>query len=191
MPLNATVGDGISKAVAVPSRLYDVPCPSRPLAGMRISIKDNMDLAGIKTTLMNRAYAELYGPARLSAAVVDNLLSLGAVVVGKTKLAAFASAQEPTGQWVDYHCPFNPRADGYQHPGGSSTGAAAAVAGYPWLDFSIGTDSRDIIPRQASANYIQQLEASEYQRQRVVYSPCDRPMARRPGKVSRGDAGTQ
>ena len=154
MPLNATVGDGISKAVAVPSRLYDVPSPSRPLAGMRISIKDNMDLAGIKTTLMNRAYAELYGPARSSAAVVDNLLSLGAVVVGKTKLAAFASAQEPTGQWVDYHCPFNPRADGYQHPGGSSTGAAVAVAGYPWLDFSIGTDSRDTISGQASANYI-------------------------------------
>lgn len=131
----------------MPSRLYDAPSPGRPLAGMRISIKDNMDLSGIKTTLMNSAYAELYGPARSSAVVVDNLLSLGAVVVGKTKLAAFASAQEPTGQWVDYHCPFNPRADGYQHPGGSSTGAAAALAGYPWLDFSIGTDSRDTTPR--------------------------------------------
>lgn len=57
-------------------------------------------------------------------------------------MCAFATAESPTDQWVDFHCPFNPRGDGYLKPGGSSTGAGAALAGYEWLDFSVGTDSK-------------------------------------------------
>lgn len=92
--------------------------------------------------MMNRAYNELY-PARVSSAdYVKKLIGLGAVIVGKTKMSAFASAEEPTDQWIDYHCPFNPRGDKYQTPSCSSTGAGASLAGYSWLDHSIGTDSK-------------------------------------------------
>ena len=37
--------------------------------------------------------------------------------------------------------PFNPRGDSYQYPSCSSTGSAVASAAYPWLDFTIGTDT--------------------------------------------------
>lgn len=113
----------------------------KPLAGVRVSIKDNYDLKGIRTTMMNRAYNELYPPRTSSADYVTKLTQLGAVIVGKTKMSAFASAEEPTDQWVDYHCPFNPRGDTYQTPSCSSTGAGASLAGYTWLDHSIGSDS--------------------------------------------------
>jgi hypothetical protein len=44
--------------------------------------------------------------------------------------------------WVDSQCSFNCRGDGYQDPGISSTGSAAALAAYEWLDVAIGTDSK-------------------------------------------------
>jgi Asp-tRNA(Asn)/Glu-tRNA(Gln) amidotransferase A subunit family amidase len=43
--------------------------------------------------------------------------------------------------WVDYQPPFNPRGDGYLDPGCSSAGSGAALAGYDWLDVTIGSDS--------------------------------------------------
>lgn len=125
----------------MPSRLYTSPSKENPLAGARISIKDNYDLKGIRTTMMNRAYNKLYLPRTSSADYVKILLQLGAVIVGNTKMSAFASAEEPTDQWIGYHCPFNPRGDMYQTPSCSSTGAGASLAGYPWLDHSIGSDS--------------------------------------------------
>lgn len=60
--------------------------------------------------------------------------------MGKTKTTQFADTEFPTGDWVDYHCPFNPRADGYQSPSGSSAGSGAAEAAYEWLDYAIGSD---------------------------------------------------
>ena len=42
---------------------------------------------------------------------------------------------------TDYLAPFNPRGDRYQSPSSSSTGSAVASAAYPWLDFTIGTDT--------------------------------------------------
>lgn len=99
-------------------------------------------MKGIRTTMMNRAYNELYPPRSSTADYAAKLIELGAVIVGKTKMSAFASAEEPTDQWVDYHCPFNPRGDEYQTPSCSSAGAGASLAGYSWLDHSIGSDSR-------------------------------------------------
>lgn len=42
---------------------------------------------------------------------------------------------------TDYTAPFNPRGDSYQSPSSSSAGSAVALAAYPWLDFTIGTDT--------------------------------------------------
>lgn len=113
----------------------------KPLAGMRITVKDNFRLTGIKTTQSNRAFVSTYGPESETAAYVEKLISMGAVIVGKTKLWAFASPEEATDQWIDFHAPFNPSADGYQSPSGSTTGGATSLAGYDWVDFSVGTDS--------------------------------------------------
>lgn len=139
--LQAALHKGTFKSIAVPNRLYAAPNKEKPLAGARISIKGNYDLEGIRTTMMNRAYNELYPPRASSADFAIKLTQLGAIIVGKTKMSAFTSAEEPTDQWVDYHCPFNPRGDMYQTPSCSSAGAGASLAGYPWLDHSIGSDS--------------------------------------------------
>ena len=48
--------------------------------------------------------------------------------------------------------PFNPRGDGYQLPSSSSSGSAAAAAGYDWLDFTIGTDTGGSIRHPAGVN---------------------------------------
>ena len=137
---------GIWKNVAVPSRCYSQQSVERPLAGVRIAIKDCYTLHGIKTTLSSRPFEETYGPDGSSATFIRNLIHLGAVIVGKTRTSAFLSSEEPTDQWIDFHAPFNPRGDGYQTPAGSSNGAAAALSGYQWLDLSIGTDSAFNMP---------------------------------------------
>jgi Asp-tRNA(Asn)/Glu-tRNA(Gln) amidotransferase A subunit family amidase len=53
--------------------------------------------------------------------------------------------------WIDWQCSFNPRADGYQSPSMSSAGSAAAVAGYDWVDFSVGTDTFGSVIMPAAA----------------------------------------
>jgi Asp-tRNA(Asn)/Glu-tRNA(Gln) amidotransferase A subunit family amidase len=106
------------------------------LAGSRLSLKDIFDVRGVKTTLSSKAWAELYPEPQVSAQYVDHLLDLGVVIVGKTKATQFSTAME----WIDFQSPTNPRGDRYQEPSGSSTGAAASLAGYNWLDYAIGGD---------------------------------------------------
>ncbi|KAJ5480157.1 hypothetical protein N7530_005666 [Penicillium desertorum] len=102
--------------------------------------------------MMSRAYTELYPPQEKSASYVQKLIDQGAIIVGKTKMTQFASSDEPTDQWVDFHCPINPRGDEYQSPSGSSSGSAVALAGYSWLDSSIGGDSAGSIRAPATCN---------------------------------------
>ncbi|KAF2463449.1 uncharacterized protein BDR25DRAFT_362802 [Lindgomyces ingoldianus] len=105
--------DGLAKNVAVPSRLYFRPTREKPLAGIRVAIKDNIRLRGIVSGNM------------------DQTKKRGAVIVGKTKLGAFASAEDPPLQWVDFPCSWTPRTNGYQQPLGSITGGTTCIVGYP------------------------------------------------------------
>lgn len=131
---------GIDGRVVVPSRCYFKPSKERPLDGARVSVKDNIDIAGHKTTLCNRAWIELYPEKTRTAACVQLLVDAGAIIVGKVKLQAMIMREEPL-ECVEFTAPFNPRADGYQVPSGSSHASAAGIASYDWLDFSIGSDS--------------------------------------------------
>lgn len=70
----------------MPSRCYYRPTKSRPLNGARISVKDNIDVAGHETTLCNRAWMDFYHPKTETAACVQVLIDAGAVIVGKVKL---------------------------------------------------------------------------------------------------------
>jgi Asp-tRNA(Asn)/Glu-tRNA(Gln) amidotransferase A subunit family amidase len=90
--------------------------------------------------MMSSSYTEWSVPDEENANYVKKLIDLGAVIVGKTKMTNFASSDEPTDQWIDFHCPFNSRGDTYQSPLGSSSGAAASLAGYGWLDYAIAGD---------------------------------------------------
>lgn len=138
--INATAYGSGHLCIAVPSRLYFVPSKEYPLAGMRLSVKDIFHLQGVVTTCGNRAYADLCGMQYANSAAVQDAIDKGAIIVGKTKTAEFTGSQEVDGDWTDYACPKNPRADGYLRSSGSSTGSAASVASYPWLDGSLGSD---------------------------------------------------
>ena len=129
------------RTVAVPSRNYFTQIKEKPLNGFRIAVKDIYDLNGIRTAASNRAFRDLYPPRRRSADVIQKLINYGAIIVGKTKTTTFADRELATQDWIDTHAPFNPRGDGYIWGGGSSTGSAAAVAAYDWLDYAIGSDS--------------------------------------------------
>jgi Asp-tRNA(Asn)/Glu-tRNA(Gln) amidotransferase A subunit family amidase len=127
--------------VAVPSRLQTTATPSHPLGGWRVAVKDIFRIEGVKTSVCNRAFYELYPPASQTAACIRLLEEKGARILGTTKLAAFAATEEPI-ECVDYQAPWNPRADGYQSPAGSSSGSGVAVASYQWVDIAVGSDSK-------------------------------------------------
>src|SRR5271157_1411470 len=94
----------------------------RPLLGVPIAVKDEIDVAGELTTFGTSAYGE---PAREDAEIVRRMRGAGAVVIGKThmpELGAFPWTESPT--WGVTRNPWE-----LQHsPGGSSGGSAAAVA---------------------------------------------------------------
>lgn len=126
----------------MPSRHYYPSASSAlPLSGKRIAVKDIYDIRGVKTGAGSQAHHALHEEATKTATSIQRLISMGAVIVGKTKTTSFASGMAPR-DWVDYQCPFNPRGDAYLDPDCSSSGSAAAIAGYDWLDFSIGSDSK-------------------------------------------------
>ncbi|KAI0113931.1 putative amidase [Nemania sp. FL0031] len=159
-PLATISSNGLERMIAVPSRLYHTVTREKPFAGSRTALKDIFSLEGVKTTMMSRSYVEVADPDTRNADYVKKLLKLGAVIVGKTKMTQFASSDEPTDQWIDFHCPINPRGDQYQSPSGSSSGAAAALAGYDWLDQSIGGDSAGSIRAPATCNGLFSLRPS-------------------------------
>jgi Asp-tRNA(Asn)/Glu-tRNA(Gln) amidotransferase A subunit family amidase len=51
---------------------------------------------------------------------------------------------------VDIHYPWNPRGDGYLTAASSSSGSAAAIAAYEWLDITIGSDTRGSVRKPAA-----------------------------------------
>ncbi|KAJ4396444.1 hypothetical protein N0V93_000663 [Gnomoniopsis smithogilvyi] len=128
---------GLAKTIPVPSRHYHRATLEKPLAGTRVSLKDTFDIEGVRTALSSRAWAEMYPAAAENGPYVKHLLDQGAIIVGKTKSTQLLAGNE----WIEFQSPSNPRGDQYQEPSGSSTGAAASLAGYPWLDYAVGGDS--------------------------------------------------
>ncbi|KAG4431663.1 hypothetical protein IFR05_012846 [Cadophora sp. M221] len=150
--LSASVNGVQSVTIGVPSKLYFTKTAAKPLAGVRVGIKDIYDIAGVKTSCGNRAYFDLYPERSKTATAVQNLIDAGAIVVGKMKTSQFANGESATSDWVDYHCPFNPRGDGYQDPSSSSSGPGAGIAAYEWLDLTLGSDTGGSIRGPSGVN---------------------------------------
>lgn len=135
-PLNSLTSSGAFKSIPVPSRLYyPRPSPRKPLSGVRVSVSDPVSIKGTHTTLSSRAWQSLFGEASdTTAQYVQELVNLGAVIIGKTKISPFATGID----WVDEQAPWNTRGDGYQRPATGSVGAASGMMGYEWIDFGVG-----------------------------------------------------
>jgi aspartyl-tRNA(Asn)/glutamyl-tRNA(Gln) amidotransferase subunit A len=95
----------------------------KPLYGLPVAVKDNVDTKGIRTTYGSKLY-ENYVPKE-DAVIVERLKRAGAVIVGKTNIPELALLPitdnnlfgETKNPW-----------DLSRTPGGSSGGSAAAVA---------------------------------------------------------------
>jgi len=94
-----------------------------PLAGVPVTVKINIDQADFATTNGTRVQENLI--ARIDSPVVGNLRKAGAILLGRTNSPTFA-LRWFTSNLVHGHTR-NPR-DPSLTPGGSSGGAAAAVA---------------------------------------------------------------
>jgi aspartyl-tRNA(Asn)/glutamyl-tRNA(Gln) amidotransferase subunit A len=115
-----------------------------PLDGMPIVLKDNIDVAGVPTTVGSRLFADRV--ATEDAEVTRRLRAAGAVILGKANMHELAfgatSANEAFGPVV------NPAAPD-RIPGGSSGGSGAAVAADLCLA-AIGTDTGGSVRLPAS-----------------------------------------
>jgi amidase len=94
----------------------------RPLLGLPIAVKDNIDVAGELTTYGTNAHG---GPAGADAEVVRRLRAAGAVIIGKTNAPELMLW--PFTESATFGATRNPW-DLQRAPGGSSGGSAAAVA---------------------------------------------------------------
>jgi len=127
---------------------------SLPLYGVPFAIKDNIDLAGVPTTAACPAFT--YVPER-SATIVEQLLALGAIPLGKTNLDQFATglngSRSPYGACPNSVLPEYPS-------GGSSAGSSLAVA-LGVASFALGTDTAGSGRVPAALNNLVGLKASK------------------------------
>ena len=116
-----------------------------PLLGCVYSVKDNIDIAGMRTTCGSRVL-ENSPPSSEDAWIVKALNAAGARCIGKNNMHEFALGG--TGFNARYGTTPNPW-DATRHVGGSSSGSALAIA-WGEVHLAIGTDSGGSVRMPAS-----------------------------------------
>ena len=115
-----------------------------PLYGVPMALKDNICTMGVKTSCASRILGDFEPP--YDAAVVEKLTAAGAVGLGKLNMDEFAMGSTTE---TSFYGPTRNPWDGSRVPGGSSGGAAAAVAaGLGW--YAVGSDTGGSIRQPAS-----------------------------------------
>ena len=125
----------------------------KPLAGIPVLVKDNIDVKGLHTTAGSLALAD--NIAREDAPVIRNLRRNGAVILGKTNMTEFANyttegmpgGYSSRGGQVIHAV--NPKLS----PTGSSSGSAVAVAA-GIVPMAVGTDTSHSVTACAMFNGI-------------------------------------
>ncbi len=119
--------------------------PRGPLHGVPVGIKDIFDVAGLPTTCHSKILIDNIASA--DAVCVARLRGAGAIVLGKLSTHEFAiggpSFDLP---WPPARNPWNPD----HHPGGSSSGSGAGVAG-GLFPMALGSDTGGSVRNPASA----------------------------------------
>jgi aspartyl-tRNA(Asn)/glutamyl-tRNA(Gln) amidotransferase subunit A len=115
-----------------------------PLAGVPLAVKDNMCLAGTRTTCASRILDGWIAP--YTATAVQRALDAGAIPIGKTNLDEFAMGSSCENSALGKTV--NPW-DASRVPGGSSGGSAAAVAA-GFTAIGLGSDTGGSIREPAA-----------------------------------------
>lgn len=132
--------DADGARVAARERAAEAKCGKLrgPLHGVPVTIKDNIDVAGLLTTSGAAAFAHRYPTA--DALCVARLRAAGAIVLGKVATTEFAYFEPAATRnpWNVAHT-----------PGGSSSGPAAAVAAR-MVPLALGTQTIGSVLRPAA-----------------------------------------
>jgi allophanate hydrolase len=139
--------NGRNRLLELARALPPHPTEELPLYGVPFAIKDNIDLAGTKTTAGCPDFA--YEPKE-SATVVQRLIAAGALPIGKTNLDQFATGL------VGTRSPYGACQSVFNKEyisGGSSSGSAVAVAA-GMVTFALGTDTAGSGRVPAAFNHI-------------------------------------
>jgi amidase len=105
--------------------------------GIRLVVKDLIDMAGVPTTAGSRAVAQTAGPALADAACLAGARAARVAIVGKVNLHELAFGAAGVNEY--FGTPVNPL-DPERVPGGSSSGSAVAVADGD-ADIAYGSDT--------------------------------------------------
>lgn len=124
------------RALAAAQKLLDqsLSDPTLPLYGLPFSVKDNVDVASMRTTCGCAGFDHM---PTISATAVEKALQAGAILIGKNTLDQFATGLNGT-RMIGGQCrnAFNPD----YVSGGSSSGSGVAVAA-ELVTFSLGSDT--------------------------------------------------
>lgn len=131
---------------ALADQALDGGAPLGPLHGLPVGIKDNIDTAGLRTTIGSEFFAQRV-PTH-DAEVIRRLRAAGAVVLGKLALHEFAYGG--TSQNAHHRDCRNPW-DLTRIPGGSSGGSGAALAS-DLCAAALGSDTGGSVRSPAALN---------------------------------------
>ncbi|KAM5570404.1 translocon at the outer membrane of chloroplasts 64 [Rosa sericea] len=130
-------GAFVEKLQLLPPPQPAPPKAPHPLTGLTFAVSDVFDIEGYVTGFGHPDWAKTHDPASRTSPVVTTLVEGGATCIGKTVVDELAYSI--SGENEHYFTPTNPTAPS-KTPGGSSSGAAVAVAAN-LADFSLGIDT--------------------------------------------------
>lgn len=158
--LNAFTTVATERAMAMAEnadRLLKAGVTLSPLHGVPIALKEHFQWAG--TTAHYGSQARLHDLSTQNSRVIEQIASLGMVLLGKTAMTEFAfglSGQNPT-----VGTPVNPwHPTEHRAPGGSSSGAGVAVSA-GLVPLVIGGDTGGSVRAPASLNHVVGFKPSD------------------------------